>query len=145
MLRLEWLTANRKLFIWASDKHSTIYHTHNSEIISEKKYHTLISDIQQCTYCQLLSNNYLAKHSATAEGYITNCTTYIFITLVYLCWGNAHSYIFKRSWEVDSPTSVRTDEFTLPWSGKLCPILAMEKEHRRKRKKRERMKKGEEI
>jgi hypothetical protein len=38
----------------------------------------------------------------------------------------------------EAPTSERTDEFTLPWSGKLCPILATEKEHRRKRKKRER-------
>jgi hypothetical protein len=45
----------------------------------------------------------------------------IFITLVYLCWGNAHSYIFKRSWEVDSPTSVRTDEFTLPLEWEVMP------------------------
>jgi len=39
ILRLEWLrtTANRKLFIWAFHKHSTIYNTQNSDIISEKK------------------------------------------------------------------------------------------------------------
>jgi len=100
-------------------------------------YHTLISYIQQCTHCQLLSNNYLAEPLATAEGNITNYTTCIFNTLVYHCWGNAHFYILKRRWQADFPTSVRIDEFTLPWSGKLCPILAMEKEHRRERKEKE--------